>query len=97
LPANVPVWVAVLILFILYGLIAWPLKAARRACYWGLGRPGPAWPLILLLDAMVWLVVVATLLWLAVHYFPQLHDAVQNLPALVHQAGNDIRTWGHGK
>jgi hypothetical protein len=46
---------------------------------------------------MVWLVVVATLLWLAVHYFPQLHDAVQNLPALVHQAGNDIRTWGHGK
>jgi phage shock protein PspC (stress-responsive transcriptional regulator) len=97
LPANVPVWVAVLILFILYGLIAWPLKAARRACYWGLGRPGPAGPLILLLDAMVWLVVVATLLWLAVHYFPQLHDAVQNLPALVHQAGNDIRTWGHGK
>ena len=29
-------------MFIAYGILVWPLKAARRACYWGLGRPQPA-------------------------------------------------------
>ena len=39
LPANVPVWVAALLLFIAYGILVGPLKFARRACYYGLGRP----------------------------------------------------------
>jgi phage shock protein PspC (stress-responsive transcriptional regulator) len=32
LPANVPVWAAALLLFIAYGILVSPLKAARRAC-----------------------------------------------------------------
>jgi hypothetical protein len=97
LPANVPVWVAALLLFILYGMFAWPLKAARRACYWGLGQPRPVWALVFLLDAVVWVAVVAVLFWLAVHYFPDLHEAVRSFPSLVHQAANDVRTWWKGK
>jgi phage shock protein PspC (stress-responsive transcriptional regulator) len=38
LPENVPVWVAALLLLIAYGIIAGPLKIARRACYYGMGR-----------------------------------------------------------
>jgi phage shock protein PspC (stress-responsive transcriptional regulator) len=97
LPANVPVWVAALLLFIAYGIIACPLKAARRSCYWGCGRPGPAWSFVFVLDAVVWLAVVAALLWLAVHYFPELRDAVHSIPALAHQAADDVRSWWHGK
>ncbi len=97
LPASVPVWVAALLLFIAYGILVGPLKAARRSCYWGLGRPRWTWSFVFLLDAVVWLAVVAVLLWLAVHYFPELRDAVHGIPALAHQAADDIRTWWHGK
>jgi phage shock protein PspC (stress-responsive transcriptional regulator) len=97
LPANVPVWAAALVLFIAYGILVSPLKAARRACYWGLGRPKWVWSFVFLLDAVIWLAVVAALLWLAVHYFPELRDAVQSVPALAHQAADDIQTWWKGK
>ncbi len=97
LPASVPVWVAALLLFIAYGILVGPLKATRRSCYWGLGRPRWTWSFVFLLDAVVWLAVVAVLLWLAVHYFPELRDAVHGIPALAHQAADDIRTWWHGK
>jgi len=97
LPANVPVWVAALLLFIAYGILVAPLKAARRACYWGFGRPHWAWSFVFLLDAVVWLAVVAALLWLAFHYFPQLREAVQSIPSLAHQAADDIRSWCKGK
>ena len=97
LPASVPVWVAALLLFIAYGILVGPLKATRRSCYWGSGRPRWTWSFVFLLDAVVWLAVVAVLLWLAVHYFPELRDAVHGIPALAHQAADDIRTWWHGK
>ncbi|HKW30580.1 MAG TPA: PspC domain-containing protein [Verrucomicrobiae bacterium] len=97
LPANVPVWVAALLLFIAYVILVGPLKFARRACYYGLGRPRWAWSFVFLLDAVVWLAVVAALLWLAFHYLPELRDAVHTLPSLAHQAADDIRSWWHGK
>jgi len=93
LPPNVPIWVAALLLFLLYGIFVGPLKLARRACYRGLGRPSWTWSFVFLLDAVVWLAVVATLLCLAVHFFPELREAIQGLPAIVHQAADDIRTW----
>jgi len=97
LPANVPVWVAALLLFIAYGIIAGPLKVARRMCYWSSGRPGWTWPIVFFMDAVVWLAVAATLLWLAFHYFPELRDAIHGIPAIAHQAADDIRTWWKGK
>ena len=97
LPANVPTWVAALLLLIAYGMLVGPLKFARRACYYGLGRPRWAWSFVFLLDAVVWFAVVAALLWLAFHYLPELRDAVHTLPSLAHQAADDIRTWWHGK
>jgi hypothetical protein len=52
---------------------------------------------VFLLDALVWLAVAAALLWLGVHFFPELRDAVHGIPALAHQAANDIQTWWNGK
>jgi hypothetical protein len=49
------------------------------------------------MDAVVWLAVAATLLWLAFHYFPELRDAIHGIPAIAHQAADDIRTWWKGK
>ncbi|HUA37605.1 MAG TPA: PspC domain-containing protein [Candidatus Sulfopaludibacter sp.] len=97
LPANVPVWVGALLLLIAYGVLVAPLKIARRACYWNLGRARWAWSFVYLMDAVVWLVVVAVLLWLAFHYLPELRDAIHSFPAIAHQAADDIRAWWHGR
>jgi phage shock protein PspC (stress-responsive transcriptional regulator) len=97
LPTNVPVWVAALVLFIAYAILGGSLKAARRVYYCGMGPAQGAWSVVFLLDAVVWCVVVAVLLWLAIHYFPELRGAVEGVPSLAHQAANDIRTWWNGK
>ncbi|HTS18441.1 MAG TPA: PspC domain-containing protein [Verrucomicrobiae bacterium] len=97
LPANVPVWVAALLLCIAYGILVAPLKMARHACYRGYGQPRWAWSFVFLLDAVVWVAIVAVLLWLAVHYFPELREAVRSVPSVAHQAADDIRAWGKGK
>jgi len=62
-----------------------------------LGRPHWTWSFVFLLDAVVWLAMFAVLLWLAVHFFPQLGEAVRSLPSLAHQAADDIRSWWNGK
>lgn len=101
LPDNIPVWVAALVLLFAYGILAGSLKAARRFCYWGFGPPQATATatasVVLLLDAAVWCVVVIVLLWLALHYFPELREAVQTIPAQAHQAAADIRGWWTSK
>jgi len=97
LSASVPVWVAALLLLIAYGILVGPLKLARRSCYWGLGQSRWAWSFAFFLDAMIWTAVVIALLWLAVHYFPELRDAIRSFPSVAHQAADDIRNWWHGK
>ena len=93
LPAGVPVWVAVLVLFMLYGILTVPLKAARRMCYWGFGEPRRSWSFIFLADALVWFAVVFVLAWLAFQYFPEVRDAVHSIPGHAHQAINDVQAW----
>jgi phage shock protein PspC (stress-responsive transcriptional regulator) len=97
LPPAVPVWAGALILFVAYGIMAAPLKLARRACYWGVGRPRWAGSSIFLADAVVWAAIAAAVLWLATHYYPELREAVRTLPAQVHQATNDIQLWWKSK
>lgn len=97
LPASVPVWAAALLLLITYGILVGPLKLARRTCYWSLGVSKSVWPFMFFVDTIIWLAVAVVLFWLAVHYFPELRDAIHTFPALVHQAADDIRSWWHGK
>jgi phage shock protein PspC (stress-responsive transcriptional regulator) len=97
LPANVPMWVALLFLCIFYGILVTPLKMARRACYWGFGQARCSGSFLFFLDALIWLVIVAALLWLAVHHSAELHDAVRSVPSLVHQAADDIQNWWKGR
>jgi phage shock protein PspC (stress-responsive transcriptional regulator) len=97
LPASVPVWAAALVLFILYGLVVGPMKAARRAYYWSAGQSRWAFPFIALVDTVVWMVVTVILLALAIHYLPELRQAMQSLPALANQAITDLKTWWHSK
>jgi phage shock protein PspC (stress-responsive transcriptional regulator) len=93
LPAHMPLWGAALMLFVAYGILTSPLKAARRACYGGCGQPGWIWPFVVVLDVVTWVAVAAVFLWMAVHFFPELREAAHNIPALAHQAAEDLRGW----
>ena len=97
LPLGLPVWLAALVLCFLYGVVAGPLKVARRMCYWSSADPRPWWSVVFLLDSLVWLAVTVSLIWLALHYLPELRTAIQHLPVLAHQAVEDIRNWWHQK
>jgi hypothetical protein len=97
LPSNVPVWLAAIVLIFLFGLVAGPLKMARRMCYWGLGRPKWTWSFVFLLDAVVGIAVAMALLWLAVLHFPELREALHSIPTLAHQGAADIQSWWNKK
>lgn len=94
---SLPVWGAIVLLALAYGILVSPLQAARHACSSSMNRSH--WPsaFIFLVDAVIWLIMAAVLLCLAIHYFPELRAAIQSLPAVLHQAADDIRTWWKGK
>ncbi len=94
LPLSLPVWLALLLLLFVYGMVSWPLKAARRAFYHGaFSGPPWTWSAALAIDWLIWLAVVALLLWLAFQHLPTLQDALQNVPAVAREAAQSIRTW----
>lgn len=95
LPGGTPVWLAVFVLFIVYNLVAWPLKAARHAFYYrGVfgSRPGPR-VMVSLWDSFIWLAFFGVLLWLARAHFPQVQEAVHNIPSIFHDAVDSVQNW----
>ncbi len=96
LPGGVPEWLAVVSLLMAYTIVKAPLKAARRSCCAEFGSPRHTWPFVLFVDALVWLLVFVSLVWLAIHFLPQLQGALENLPTLAHQAAQDVRGWWKG-
>jgi phage shock protein PspC (stress-responsive transcriptional regulator) len=97
LPASVPVWLAAILLFIAYGIVVGPLKVTRRLYFWGLRGAKGSGSFLFLLDMITGIVVAAILLCLAFHYFPEVRQAVDSIPALAHQAADDINAWWKGK
>lgn len=91
LPASVPLWVGLIILFVIFRFIAWPLNAARQACYFHAGR----WhrPCGGFGDSFVWIGILALLVWSADRYVPEAHEALQKLPPAIHHAVDSLRAW----
>jgi hypothetical protein len=96
MPIGVPVWILLIVLFVAYGILTGPLKYARHSYYYGGGWSKAAWPSICFLDTVIGIAVALVLLWLVVHYMPELRDAIRHIPGVVHEAAEDIRSWWHG-
>jgi len=98
LPASLPVWLTLLLLFFCYGMIVWPLKAARRAFYHSaFSGPPWTWSAAVAVDWAVWVAVVGVLLWLAVRNLPMAQDAMHNLPTILRDALHSVRDWWNSK
>jgi phage shock protein PspC (stress-responsive transcriptional regulator) len=86
LPQDVPFWVAIVVLIVLYNLVAWPIKAARHVAYYpGVRYHGPwvaAW------DGVAGFAILAALVWYGYHHVPELRDFVDHLQHLWDRSAN---------
>ena len=93
-PADMPLWVAVILLLVIYSIATWPLRALRHAWFWHAGR-GPYFvpPIFWFVDAVVALGCAVLAIWLIDRYVPHAHEALRVLPAVLHQSVDALRHW----
>jgi phage shock protein PspC (stress-responsive transcriptional regulator) len=76
LPHDIPLWVGIVFLVMLYRAIASPLSQARYAAYYG-APVGHAW--VALIGALIWLALVVFLGWLAWQHWDEVLDFLQQV------------------
>lgn len=76
-PPGMPLWVGIVVLCILYGALATPLRAMRHAAYFARGSAHSAWAA--LWGSLLWLAFMALFLSMAWHFWPQLQHLLQQL------------------
>lgn len=92
LPAEIPLWVGIVFLLVIWRCVAWPLKAMRwHACYDGC-YPGRG-PFAGFGDFIGGLAIAVLSFWLADHYIPQFHEALKQLPPLLHHGIDAVQSW----
>ena len=77
LPADVPVWVAVIVVAIAYQALHVPLRAASRASIETTAGPHRGW--IMAADAVLWLGFAALLFWIAYASSPDVRDLLDGI------------------
>jgi hypothetical protein len=91
LPPDVPLWAGVLILLVAYQIVVSPIRAVQHWSWnWRAdGQPAPHafW------SAVVWLIGMAFVLWMASNHIPEIREFVQKLPPLVQQFANAVRDF----
>ena len=78
LPDNVPLWLGIVILVIVYQAIAWPLHMARQSSYYAIGGAyhGP----LAAFEGLITLGFVVVGIWVASQYVPEIREFLQSLP-----------------
>ncbi|MGQ0429075.1 MAG: PspC domain-containing protein [Gammaproteobacteria bacterium] len=77
LPADIPVWAAVLIAAIAYLALQGPLRAASRASYEATAGPRHGW--VAAADGLLWIGFVALLFWIAWLSCPDVRDLFEGI------------------
>ena len=79
LPADLPLWGSLLILFAIYLVLTGPLHAAQHGAHHGWGPYYGPWAA---LSGLFWLGFTVLFFWLAYQHIPQVHALLDQLPAL---------------
>ncbi len=85
LPPGVPWWVGLIVLVVLFNVIAWPLKAARRAAYHP--RGGYHGPWVAAWDGLLGLAILFALAWYGYHHVPQLRELFDHVTDAIERTG----------
>jgi phage shock protein PspC (stress-responsive transcriptional regulator) len=76
LPNDLPMWVAVIVLVLVYHAISTPLRTASRASYEASAGSRYGW--LAAADGLMWLAFAALLFWLAYLLFPEVRWLIQS-------------------
>jgi phage shock protein PspC (stress-responsive transcriptional regulator) len=89
LPADVPVWAAVLVVLIGYQIVVSPFRALQH--WFMFPRPGlqPAW--FSFWNAVICLVGLALVVWTASNHIPEIREFLQRMPDLFRDFAGAIR------
>lgn len=91
LPPDVPVWAGALILLVAYQIVVSPLRAAHHwTSFPGRGTE-PA--LFAFWNAVVWLVGLAFVVWIASNHVPEIREFAQRLPDLFRDFAHAVRDF----
>lgn len=88
LTPAMPLWVAALLLCVVYGLVASPLQHARRAIYIQRGGCQQEW--FAAWDGLFSTGLLAIFGWLAYTHVPQVHDFIQHFPENMQLMWNNV-------
>jgi phage shock protein PspC (stress-responsive transcriptional regulator) len=88
LTPSLPLWVAALLLCLVYGLIASPLHFARRAVY--LQRGAYQQACFAAGDGLLSACLFALVAWVAYTHVPQVHDFIQHFPENMQIIWNNV-------
>ncbi|MFT3907197.1 MAG: PspC domain-containing protein [Steroidobacteraceae bacterium] len=83
-----PLWLAVLLLFMVYGMISGPIRHARRAAYFATG--GFSHPWFAAWDGILWIGILAFAGWFLYGHYPAAHDFLQHLPERLAAMWNNV-------
>lgn len=85
---SIPLWLAVVLLIIVYNVVASPIRHARRAAYFATG--GHNYPWFAAWDGVLWIGFLVLIGWLAYRHIPGAHDFMQRLPEHLQMMWNNI-------
>src|SRR5262245_10143913 len=90
LPENVPLWVAVLAVMIVYQAVSSPLHLARQWSYRVAAGPwiGP----VAVLDGLITFGIVTVTIWIGFRYLPEVREFLQTLPDVVRSFRDSFST-----
>jgi hypothetical protein len=94
LPAGVPLWVGIVVVVVLWKFVACPFKAMSWYATYPAGyRGGCHGPFGGFCDFLVGIAVLVLGVWFADHSIPQFHEALKQVPPLLHQAVDSVQRW----
>jgi phage shock protein PspC (stress-responsive transcriptional regulator) len=92
LPPDVPLWAGVLILLVGYQIVVSPIRAVQQWSWHP--RAAAQHPAHMFWNAVVWLIGLTFVVWLASEHIPEIREFVQRLPEIFRQFIDAIRGLG---
>jgi hypothetical protein len=90
LPNEIPLWLGVVLIIVVYQAATWPLHAMRRSSYYAIG--GTYHGVFAAFDGFLSLGFVVLVVWLAYHFIPEVREILRALPDVWNSfAGSDLR------
>ena len=90
-PPDVPLWAAVLGLFIVYQVVVSPFRAAHQWAWSSGAQPAAAW--LGLWHMVLWLVGLAIIVWVATNNIPEIGEFILRVPHLFREFMYEVRDF----